>query len=307
MQITTKSKIPKIISRIIATIAIISAGFFLLSSFWFWVLFEILAALLVAGGCGGEWWLHHHPAGRRKNEKDEHHKLESRFIAMVALGVAMEVFALGNSIREGVKLEKEVVQIGTTNAQLVADNLVLRSNVVALEWQTIEAKTNIARIDPINLPIKSMVLEISLKIWNPSDVNPVDSEAALFGGFCKFKTKQGGDIAILDCKQFNNIARAIPLLGQSLSITNIRLYTMSFNWPGNGVSTRLFSTINEEDVSTKSFDSQINGLVISVPDSGSSLAIVGGSCVLTINGSIRRTFLIPKYFNEIFLINTNRP
>lgn len=64
--------------------------------------------LFVAIGCAGEWYLHHHPTGRKKQERDAHHKLESRFIGAVALGVAMEFFALGHSIQEGVKLEREL-------------------------------------------------------------------------------------------------------------------------------------------------------------------------------------------------------
>jgi hypothetical protein len=108
MQIPKKSKIPKIISGIVATFVLIALAWIALSPFWFWVSFEILAALLVASGCSGEWWLHHHPAGKKRNEKDEHHKIESRFIAMVSVGVIMECFALGHSIREGAKLENKV-------------------------------------------------------------------------------------------------------------------------------------------------------------------------------------------------------
>ena len=84
---------PKIVSGIVVTILAIALGWFLLSPFWFWVSLEVVAAVLVAVGCSGEWWLHHHPAGREKIKKEEHHKLESRFISMVSIGVIMEVFA----------------------------------------------------------------------------------------------------------------------------------------------------------------------------------------------------------------------
>jgi hypothetical protein len=104
----------------------ISLGFFLLSSFWFWVSLEIIAALLVAVGCSGEWWLHHHPAGRKRKEKDEHHKLESRFIAMVALGVIIELFALGHSIKEGKKLEDKV-SLANERAENTESNLAVLS------------------------------------------------------------------------------------------------------------------------------------------------------------------------------------
>ena len=149
MQIATKNKIPKIASGIAATILCIALGWLFLPKFWFWVSLEIIAALLVAIGCSGEWWLHHHPAGREKKKKDEHHKLESRFIAMVSLGVIMEFFALGHSIKEGKELEENLGQLESTN-------LVLRANVAALELQVMEAKTNIASIDPRNAPISEM-------------------------------------------------------------------------------------------------------------------------------------------------------
>jgi hypothetical protein len=103
-------RIPQIISGIVATILTVSFGWFLLPSFWFWVGFEIVAAMLVAGGCSGEWYLHHHPAGRKKQEKDEHHQAEARFIAMVSIGVIMELFVLAHSIREGIVLENEVAK-----------------------------------------------------------------------------------------------------------------------------------------------------------------------------------------------------
>ena len=112
------SNVPKMVPWIAATSLLMAIAFILLSSFWFWVSFETIAVSLVAIGCSGEWYLHHHPAGRKKHEKDDHHKLESRFIGAVALGVTMELVALGHSIREGLKLENRVAQITSTNLAL---------------------------------------------------------------------------------------------------------------------------------------------------------------------------------------------
>jgi hypothetical protein len=131
-----KSKTPKIISGIIATISLIVALFVFLSPFWFWVSFEIIAAVLVAVGCFGEWWLHHHPAGLERRAKDIHHSLESKIIGMVAIGVFMELFALGHSIREGVKLENKLAEANeraSTNelkvAELMHENLELKKGL----------------------------------------------------------------------------------------------------------------------------------------------------------------------------------
>jgi predicted nuclease with TOPRIM domain len=141
----------KMLPGIVVTILIIALGWFLISPFWFWVSFEIVAALFVAVGCSGEWWLHHHPAGRKKREKDEHHKLESRFISVVALGVIMELFSLGHSIKEGKELgekaeqaKKEASQANeraSTN-ELVSKQLEIRLNETKTQLANAEARLN---------------------------------------------------------------------------------------------------------------------------------------------------------------------
>src|SRR5262249_35923147 len=85
--------------------------------------------ILVAVGCSGEWWLHHPPAGRKKNEKDDYHTLESRFIAMVSLGVIMEVFALGHTIHEGIAMENKIASTEEHVANKESNNLVLQSKI----------------------------------------------------------------------------------------------------------------------------------------------------------------------------------
>jgi hypothetical protein len=163
-----KTKIPKIISGIFATLSLMAIAFVLLPSFWFWVLFEFSAAMLVAYGCIGEWYLHHHPAGRKKVEKEEHHKQESRYIISVALGVTMDLFVLAHSIREGVKLENKVSEANerTTNAE---------SNIVALNKATIElvhqydlstnalaeAKARLATIKPAKERLMDLLQDIA--------------------------------------------------------------------------------------------------------------------------------------------------
>ena len=130
-KIATKSNAPKIISGIVTAISI-ALGWLLLPPFWFWVLFDCVAAMLVAFGCGGEWYLHHHPAGRKKAEKDVHHRIEARFIAMVSIGVTMEFFVLGHSIREGVRLEDKVSEANERAENSESNNLVLQIKIATL-------------------------------------------------------------------------------------------------------------------------------------------------------------------------------
>jgi hypothetical protein len=110
LQIAKKKSIPKIISRILATVAVLVISWLYIRPFWFWTGFELLAGAAVAIGCAGEWYFHHHPAGKKKREKDEHHKVESRFIALVVVGVFMELVSLGHTIKEGVVFEKKVAE-----------------------------------------------------------------------------------------------------------------------------------------------------------------------------------------------------
>lgn len=142
----TKSKIPKMISGILAAILIAVVSYILLPLVWFWIGFEVFAALLVAVGCVGEWYLFHRPAGREKREKEQHRKFESRFILAVAAGVTMEFFALAHAIPAAIRLEKEaanarrdagdakvlVSKMGTTNAWLWRSNLTLSIELAKL-------------------------------------------------------------------------------------------------------------------------------------------------------------------------------
>jgi hypothetical protein len=151
-----RAKIPKMICGIIATISIVVVGFFSLSAFWFWTCLEITAGGLVAGGCWGEWYLFKNPPDEGdESQKLLHRRKELQCIIAVAIGVTVEFAALSHAIPEAIRLEKDVEEIGTTNAQLVAENLVSRSNVAALELRVMEISNNVVKNDPRNQPILS--------------------------------------------------------------------------------------------------------------------------------------------------------
>src|SRR5947207_16024411 len=98
MHISKISKIPKTIWGIMAAILAVISGWVLLSSLWFWICWEISAAALVAIGCFGEWYLF--KTIPKPEEELHHRKRELQFILVVAIGVAMELMALPNSIQE---------------------------------------------------------------------------------------------------------------------------------------------------------------------------------------------------------------
>ena len=138
MQTATKNNTAKIISGILATISIVVIARIVFPAIWFWIGFEVSAALLVAIGYAGEWYLHHHPAGRKKVEKEEHHKLESRFIAAVVIGVFMEFLALGHAIPEAVRLEKNVASANERASTNELQVLELKTNLAELNKATLE-------------------------------------------------------------------------------------------------------------------------------------------------------------------------
>lgn len=144
-QTEMKVKMPKMICGIIATISIVVIGFFLLSTFWFWTCLEIIGGFLVAVGCIGEWYLFGHPA--KAGHELSHRRSELQYIVAVAVGVSMEFLAILHSIPETIRLERNVVDIGTTNAQLVASNLAERAKVDELEQQMAQTSNNVAQVN----------------------------------------------------------------------------------------------------------------------------------------------------------------
>lgn len=131
-----KSKIPKIICGVFATISIAVLAFLALPSLWFWVCWEIIAAALVAVGCGGEWYLFQNAA--KEGHESLRRRRELQFIAVVAIGVTLEFIALIHAIPEALRREREI-------RQLESNNLVLRSNVVTLELMLQDRKISPAK------------------------------------------------------------------------------------------------------------------------------------------------------------------
>jgi hypothetical protein len=293
MQIPIKSKIPKIISGIATTIALISVVFFLLPSFWFWVSLEIFAAGAVAIGCSGEWWLHHHPAGREKRAKQEHHKLESRFISLVALGVIMELFALGHSIREGVKLEGKISEANNRTANTESNNLVLRSNVVALEKEMGVAETKVASLDPNNQPVISLSAYSTL-LLKADEVRGIEKlrEVPMQASSTRIKWPQddgiGGEILMFGRFWDMGNVYGVWLISDNVTTALVR--------DGTNIFVRVDSYFTADDSKLSRFKplrvGELTALqIIRLPGSG---VVCQGEVEFVINGSIRKVFLIPK-------------
>jgi hypothetical protein len=174
-------------------------------------------------------------------------------------------------------------------------------------WQT---RQMAIKNDPVNLPIKSMAVAARLLILANNSPDSEVRELAIFGGRLDILDKSGNRIAALDCKEFDNSSRlgdnSLGLGGSAPSGTNIWLYSLGFVWPATGVSSFLPTKLAHAEISTKVLDKEIAGARLWIPSGkGGTLRIINGSCVLTINGSLQRSFLIPNSLTDIFLIDTN--
>ena len=252
------SNVPKIISRIAATISSwrlpllcyrrFGFGFHLRLSPYRWWLLGVVA----------KWYLHHHPAGRKKNEKDDHHKLESRFIGAVALGVTMELFALGHSIREGVKLENKVAQITSAN--------------LALRKQIEDAR-------PENRPITSISAIATFRI--KGDFSPPPMPYPDLGEM------SGAGIMFL---QGTNVSDSVPNLGIGAEAADISIFNLipnnehpdthdvviKFHDAGDVMSGHFFNKWMWRNKA--GFFDHVQGLVISMKQIGSNVSVLWKRC-----------------------------
>jgi hypothetical protein len=115
---------------------------------------EILAGALVAVGCIGELVLVFRKAPSGENElkvfEKRKHVLERVFVCMVAIGVTLELGLLPASLGEVVELQNT--------------NLVLRSNVAALELQVAQTSNNVVKIDPLNQRIAELSAIVRIRV-----------------------------------------------------------------------------------------------------------------------------------------------
>lgn len=169
---------PKVICGIIATISIVVIGFLVLSSFWFWTSWETIAGGLVAAGCWGEWYLFRNPVDEGDElQKLRHRRKELQCIIAVAIGVTAEFAALSHAIPEAVRLETNVVEIGTTNAQLSLQVAQLTSTNKMLQKQMDEQKAE-------NQPISQVSAYVSFEVrvpWKAFRTNPTFKESLKTG------------------------------------------------------------------------------------------------------------------------------
>jgi len=125
------------IASIVAVISSVLLGAVLLPSFWFWVCWKLSQAHLLYVGVSQNVLVE---VSSKPGFKAAHRANELKAVLTVSIGVLMELGGLAHAIKEGVKMEQRISELNlraNSNelqaAQLTRDNLVLRSNVAALE------------------------------------------------------------------------------------------------------------------------------------------------------------------------------
>src|ERR1017187_2742829 len=186
----------------------------LLSSFSGWAWFDIVGTSLVALGCLGELWLllRHSPTEPKELRvfESKKHFCEKIFVGMVAVGVSMELFSLPASLHE--------------TAKLVQQN-------IKLQQQMEETSNNVVKIDPLNLPVNSMLAQLVITLGDTNLVinqklNPnagVDAEIATFGGCLEVMDRAGVVLTRLACNKYDDRSVAVfPV--------NRKVISVVFNW-----------------------------------------------------------------------------
>ena len=177
--------------------------------------------------------------------------------------------------------------------------------IAKLEKDTADARLELAKIDPLNLPIRSIRADIFLmvradfldwlfdKAFEPAVKGGASSVSVTIDG------KGGLPLVKLQCEKFESILWfTTPDKGEP----DGRTFSMSFVWPTTDaleVITRdMFRYwIDRNNASTAMLDKELGRVFISLPPTKElhkPAEILQSSCVVTINGSIRRNFSVPK-------------
>jgi hypothetical protein len=187
---------------------------------------------------------------------------------------------------------------------LRSNNLELEAKALGLQQQLVQTSNNVVKISPINQPIKSMRADVHLVILGTNILDTTDWKSMppkLASQLFSIINSQnailikGKDstLASLGCVNHERQATFFPVRGTA--------YSMSFAWPSGDAygsiefsNTNSESWISRENASTAELDKTLTGLTVFLAGITSNSEIADGSCVLTINGSIQRRFLIPE-------------
>jgi hypothetical protein len=176
-----------------------------------------------------------------------------------------------------------------------------------LQRDLANARLELARIDPVNLPIKSLKADVSIvargKFFDWNFTPPRDPKT-----MCRVSISpiDGGGIATMLCDHFESFPM-IMHQQDGPEIRDARTFSMSFAWPYADWSQAQWQELQKkvgiqdlldrETISTARLDEMLDKklavLQILMMPSDGDVEILTQSFVLTINGSIQRKFSFP--------------
>ncbi len=169
-----------------------------------------------------------------------------------------------------------------------------------LEKDAAEARLELAKLDPLNLPIKSVTAEVFLMVRGDFHDWPFPNEMLKTSVHVSLCSKEIA-LVMLRCVACESFPIMTSPAEPNATQANLdgRFFSMSFAWPSSDwIDAQDFKYwIDLNNASTSMLDTEMVAAVISIPPLKSESAeVLQSSCVVTINGSIRRKFAVPKSF-----------
>jgi len=100
-------------------------------------------------------------------------EMEGRLARAKRISAILLVVGLMMEFWEAAKSDNEVADTKGRTALVESNNLVLRSNVAALELKIAQTSTNVAKIDPLNQPVSTGLARVSLILSGETNVENV--------------------------------------------------------------------------------------------------------------------------------------
>lgn len=221
--------------------------------------------------------------------------------AVAAFGLAALVLSQREGTLEGKQTAERDQKLADTKLAAGKAN----ERAAGLEKEAAQAKLELARIDPTNLPIKSLRADVYLVIEG-SFSEPVAklSDDNAKGAFSVSLRGRQGSLCSLIC---TDLTRHLTMktepdgAGGLREVLTGQMISATFHWPAADWITLhkvVKSWIERTNASATALDKELGGLSLILPLGDSSDAkVVQGSCRMTINGVLQRDFLVPPSTN----------
>lgn len=168
-----------------------------------------------------------------------------------------------------------------------------------LEHEAAQARLELARIDPINIPITSIRAELFVEVSGVSAATNKTFPKIGAMDLTPFNLIDGKDSSFLSLECVRNEANLVLHDGESEP--SGRMFSFSFQWPSSNLIEGAAEThpgarswIEREKVSSAVLDRVMFGAGSRLPGVPEGIEIVSGSYTIVINGSILRRLTLRK-------------